>query len=147
MTIPICHHLSSRLPSWAGSNAGPDGGLFLRLRPMKKIPLVQLVTESLEPCNHQFRCESHLRWKIRPRSHFPTESLWIWWNHKFAGKPAGEMLQDENGECYCLVEISRPGGDAPLYIWSERVAYIIHNKEDHPQADAFGGFMKNGGAE
>jgi AP2 domain len=30
-----------------------------------------------------------LTWKRRPREHFPTVTTWLWWNTRFANKPAG----------------------------------------------------------
>lgn len=109
---------------------------------MKEIPLVQLVTESLELCSNQFPCESGLRWKIRPRSHFPSGVQWQWWNQRHAGRPAGEMLQDENGEVYCLVEIHQYNGCAPWYIWDERVRHILRHGTDHPETSTYGGFYR-----
>ena len=107
-----------------------------------KIPLVQLVRESLELCNHQFLCESHLRWKIRPRSHFSSDAQWQWWNQQHAGRPAGEMLQDENGEIYCLVEIQQFNGHACWYIWDERVRHILRHGRDHSDRSVYGGFYR-----
>lgn len=108
---------------------------------MKKIPLVQLVTESLELCT-QCDCESHLRWKIRPRSHFFSEDQWRIWNQHHAGRLAGEVMQDENGEIYCLVEIQLYTDFFPRYLWAERVHYMLLHNEDHPAGDNCGGFYR-----
>lgn len=87
MTTPICHHLSSRLPSWAGSNAGTDGGLLVYSMSNKAKPLpMEIIRESfeLDPSSR-----SWLRWKVRPISHFSTEQVWKYGNLMCAGKEAG----------------------------------------------------------
>jgi len=126
----------------ASSNAAFGGGLFA-FNPMsrKKIPLVQLVLESFEFS----ACAGGIRYKIRPRHHFRGNASWAFWNQKNAGRPASKCMSDENGIPYYFIEIAHPLPWETLFLWQERVEYILKNKKDHPRGDGFGGFFKEGG--
>ena len=54
------------------------------------------------------------------------------------------MLQDENGEVYCLVEIHQYNGCAPWYIWDQRIRHILRHGTDHPETNSYGGFYREG---
>lgn len=101
-----------------------------------KLPLSQLVIESLEFSDHG------LRWQVRPRSHFFGVFQWAYWNQKNAGRLATETMNDEDGVPYCYVTISSPEISwTEIHVWVERVRYILDNGEDHPDGELFGGFF------
>jgi len=82
---------------------------------MKAKPLPPL--EFLQECFEiDLSCPSGLRWKIRPRHHFPSEYSFIQFSKQFAGKPAGHK------DHYYLVEIQRK-----TYM-CHRIIYALYHK-------------------
>ena len=118
---------------------GPDirGGFLL----LMKIPLVQFVLETFEFST----CAGGIRYKIRPRNHFCLNASWAFWNQQNAGRPASKCMSDENGIPYYFIEIAHPLPWEALFLWQERVEYILKNGKDHPRGEQFGGFFRDGG--
>ena len=114
---------------------------FLRPMSKKKIPLVQLVLESLQFSN----AAGGFSYKIRPRSHFLDNRLWAEWNQQNAGRPATRSMPDEDGCPYYFVEIQYPTPWDSVFLWADRVQYILSNREDHPKGERFGAFLGKGG--
>jgi hypothetical protein len=93
----------------------------------KKRPLVQLVRESFELCD---RCQSGLRYIIRPKDHFYDIGDWRGWNHRNAGRPAGRIMLDEDGMEHCLVELYDSFEHQILHLWAEVIHHILRGGND-----------------
>lgn len=124
------------------SNAVFGGGLFaFNLMKKKNISLVQLVLETLEFADDG----TGFRYKIRPRRHFHDIHYWRSWNQENAGRTATKSMLDEDGCSYFFVEIQYPWPWEKVFVWADRVQYILSNREDHPKGERFGAFLGKGG--
>ncbi len=89
---------------------------------MSESPLTAQLLRSLLTYN---RKTGVLRWKKRPRSMFTRERLWVTWNKRWAGKPAGSP----NSEGYLQIIIR------PHRIRAHRAAFAIVTGEIPDEVD------------
>jgi hypothetical protein len=84
-----------------------------------------------------------LRWKRRPRHHFPTERGWKISNGKFAGKPAGGERGSDRGKQYFAVRIN------DVKYMCHRIVYLLAFGVDPKELyiDHINGNVKNNSPE
>jgi hypothetical protein len=103
------------------SHRGTDGGFFVPVN-NKAIPLpMGIIREALEL---DATAPTHLRWRVRPRSHFNSDRGWRCFNSRFAGNVAGNKFTLSDGKEYFQLGIA--GRNYQIH----RIVYAINKGVD-----------------
>lgn len=80
----------------------------------------------LRECFYYTPATGELRWKSRPRSHFPDQKTFNWWNNRFAGHLAATQPSPTNHGVVGLNGIS---------YYAHRIIWKLVTAEEPPEID------------